>query len=542
MNLSTVKKFVLIVISVSLIASCNVDELEFDNLEVSPINAPFVFPLGEATYVMSDLLIKQTGDSLEFEEDSTSLYTLLYYDTITYNAPDDFIRINDIVQSGVANPPAYPGGAARQETFNASFDLTYNPEDGEQLDSVFYLTGDLTFTTDSEIPADIDYTYTVQNTTHVNTGTPISISGTVSNTAAPVDSDSQSASLVNHVTKLTGGNNTFTVDMEVTVNLAAAQSLTGLEEVRFTLTYGNQTFGLIYGKFGQDVVQVGNQSIDIDFFSQASRDGITFGNPSLTFDFRNSFGVPVEMDFSGVNGVDDSDGSQVFLSGNIVNNPPTVEGSDVNSPTLTTPGETVQTVVEINSSNSNLVNLLASAPDRLVFDVSGRSNPVSTTTLNYLQPTSQITAYVAMEIPFEVKLENYQETGTFSFRGGLELDNVDSAFIRVVTINELPFSGLATLEVKDADSVTLFTADDNLIINAPFINVNGVVTDPNGATTDIPITGEQVDLLANASYVQITMTFNTPVSQTSREIYVKILADYALTLKVGIGGKFNLDL
>ncbi|WP_370088071.1 hypothetical protein [Ekhidna sp.] len=541
MNLSTVKKFVLIMISVSLIASCNIDELEFDNLEVTPITGVFSFPLGEATYVMSDLLIKQTGDSLEFEEDSTSLYTLLYYDTITYSAPDDFIRISDIVQNGVASPPAYPGGAARQETFSASFDLTYDPDDGEELDSVFYLTGDLTFATDSEIPADIDYTYTVQNTTHVNTGTPISISGTVSNTVAPVDSDSQSASLVNHVTKLTGGN-TFTVDLDVTVNLAAAQSLTGLEEVRFTLTYGNQTFGLIYGKFGQDVVQVGNQSLDIDFFSQASRDGITFGNPSLTFDFRNSFGVPVEMDFSGINGVDDSDGSQVFLSGNIVNNPPTVGGSDVNTPTPTTPGETVQTVVEINRSNSNLVNLLASAPDRLVFDVAGRSNPTSTTTLNYLQPTSQITAYVAMEIPFEVKLENYKETGTFSFRGGLQLDNVDSAFIRVVTVNELPFSGLATLEIKDADSVTLFTIADNLVINAPFINVNGEVTDPNGATTDIPVTGEQVDLLANASYMQITMTFNTPVSQTSREIYVKILADYALTLKVGIGGKFNLDL
>ncbi len=561
--MSAVKKFVYVVISAALFAACNVGELEFDDLEVTPIQGPFVFPLGQTTYVMSDLLEKQTGDSLDFQQDSTSLYTLFYYDTISYSAPDDFISISDIVQSGIANPPAYLAGAARQETFTASFDLLYEPDGDEIIDSLFYLTGDLTFATESEIPADVDYTYTVQNTTHTTTGTPIAISGTVTNTAAPVDTDSQTSSLVNHVTKLTEGDNTFTVDLEATVTLAAGQSLTGLEEFRFTLTFGNQTFGLIYGKFGQDVVQVGNQSLEIDFFSQAAREGITFGNPSMTFDFRNSFGVPVEVDFSGLHGVD-SEGNQTFLTGNIVNNPPIVDGSDVNSPDINTPGETVQSTIEINRTNSSIINVLGSSPEQLVFDVLGRSNPESDTELNYLQPTSEITAYVEVKVPMEVQLEDYEETGAFSLRDGFDASNLDSAFIRLVTLNELPFTGTVSLEVQAEDSTVLFPITDESdprydsattnhptqierltnipVIKAPLINVNGDVTDPSGETHDVALTNEEVQLLSGAARIVITMTLNTPASQTSRDIYVKILADYTLTLKVGVGARFNLDL
>ncbi|WP_420576449.1 hypothetical protein [Ekhidna sp.] len=556
------KKFVYVAISAFLLAACNADQLEFDDLEVTPIEGPFVFPLGESTYVLRDLLDKQT-EGQDFVEDSTSLITFFYNDTITYSAPDDFVTINDIVQSGTTNPPAYLAGAARQETFSASFDLTYDPQDGEILDSLFYLTGDLTILTESEIPADIDYVYTVENTTNINNGTPISVSGTVTNTAAPVDTHTQTESLVNHVTKLSGNNNTFRVNLEATVTLAAAQSLTGLEELRFTLTYGNQTFGLIYGKFGQDVVQVGNQALDIDFFTQANRDGITFGNPSLTFDFRNSFGLPIGVDFSGVY-ADDGAGNQTFLTGNIVNNPPVIEGSGVNTPTVNTPGETVQSIIEINRTNSSIVNVLGSSPQQLVFDIAGISNPESETELNYLQPTSEITAYVTVEIPMEVQLEDYQETGSFGLGSGFDASNLDSAFIRIVTLNELPFTGTVSLEVQAEDSTVLFPITDesdprydsavtnhptqierftNLpIIKAPLISVNGEVTDPSGDTEDIALTNEEIQLLSGAARVIITMTFNTPVSQTSRDIYVKVLADYTLNLKVGIGTRFNLDL
>lgn len=563
--MSAVKKFVYVAISAFLLAACNADQLEFDDLEVTPIEGPFVFPLGESTYVLRDLLDKQT-EGLDFEEDSTSLITFYYSDTIIYSAPDDFVQIGPIVNNGSipANtvPAINPGPGTG--SFSETFTFEYNPQNNEELDSIFYATGDLTFTTTTDIDATINYTYTVLNTTNINTGNPLAISGTIAGNGVSAN-DTQTSSLVGYKTSLTdpSGDNTFTVELDVTITLDGTQTTNGLETLSFEMTFANQTFSLIYGKFGRDVVQVGNQALDIDFFTQANRDGITFGNPSLTFDFRNSFGIPVAIDFSGLY-ADDGAGNQTFLTGNIVNNPPVIEGSDVSTPSVNTPGETVQSIIEINRTNSSIVNVLGSSPQQLVFDIAGISNPESETELNYLQPTSEITAYVTVEIPFEVQLENYQETGSFGLGSGFDATNLDSAFIRLKTLNELPFTGTVSLEVQEEDSTVLFPITDETdprydsavtnhptqierftnipAIKAPLISVNGDVTDPSGLTHDIALTNEELQLLSGAARIVITITFNTPVSQTSRDIYVKILANYTLNLKVGVGARFNLDL
>lgn len=553
--MSAVKKFVFIVISASLFASCNVGELEFDNLEVTPISGIFSFPLGETTYVMRDLLANQTGDSLNFQEDSTSLYTLLYYDTITYSAPNDLVQIDDINYSGAISTIPIAVGPGNVNLIE-SFQTSYDPQKNEELDSIFYESGDLSITTTSTINGDVSYSFTISNTTNINTGAPVSIAGNISGGG----SDMQTRSLIGHKTVLidASGSNAFNIDLNAVVTLAAGQNLAGTESLSFDLTYGNQTFGLIYGKFGRDTIQVGNQSIEIDFFTQTAREGITFGNPSISFDFRNTFGVPIGVDFAGVSGDDGSGGNQVFLTGDIVTNNRVIAGSGLDTPTPTTPGETAQTIVEINRENSNLVNLLSQSPQRLIFDVAGISNPESLTAGNYLQPTSSISANVTLEVPMEIQLENFAESGTFGLGDGLDLSNVDSAFIRLVTNNELPFNGTINLEIQDADSVTLFPITDTTdpqfnqeqldrftnipVIKAPLININGEVTDPSGATEDISLTSEEVQLISGASHIVITMVLNTPVTQTSRDIYVKVLADYTLSLKVGIGGKFNLEL
>ncbi len=531
------KKCVLITTFATIIVACNIDDLDFDNIEI-PLNTVFAFNLGEITYNLGDIIDKQTGDTLDLQEDSsTSLLTLFYHDTISYNVSDDFIQIGDInVGDTITIPPATGPIAVN---LNQSFEFQYDPDDEEQMDSLFYMNGELSITTNSNINGNVSYTYTILNTVNIRNNVPVSISGTINGRG----SDTPPAiSLVDHKTFLTNSSddNSFTVTLDFTITLNAMQSIVANDFISFDLTYRNQTFNLIYGKFGQDTVRVGDQSIEIDFFSQVAREGIKFGNPSMAFEFRNSFGIPMALDFSGLAGEGENGENRVSLTGSIVRNPPVIEGSDINSPGPGIPGEVARSMIEINRSNSNLVNLLSSSPKNLVFNVNGRSNPANLSALNYVQPSSEFIAYVTMEFPMEVQLEGLQESGTFSLDGGLDFEErVDSAFVRVLTINELPFSAIASLEIQDVDSMTLHSITDNLIINAPFINLNGEVTDPNGATTDILLSEEGIEALMNASHVLITLTLNTPVSQTSREIYVKLFADYSLIIKVGLGVKFN---
>lgn len=533
-----VRKFVFIALSVILFAGCKTDELDFDNIKVQPITGTYSFPLGEVTYTMRDLILNQEDSELDFQVDEDSLITLVYLDSIDYQVQDDFINIEDIVNSGTVNlgsaNPAAPVTGPGSVTFTDSKVLNYEPTGDEIIDSVFYDQGDVVVDVQSTLPGTLAYSFTIQNTRNVTTDAPLVLNGTQ---VGPGNS-SETSSLVNHKTVLTEAiDNTFVVDIDATLTLGAGETFTGGETLTFDLTFANQTFSIIYGKFQQDTAQVGNSTIDIAFFEEMGEEGIFFGNPTITFFTENSFGIPLGLDFSGIFGDDGMGGNQTFLSGDITENLPVMAYPDNNNP-----GTTVLDTIQINSGNSSIVDLLATSPARLGFNVSGISNPVDPDGANHLVNGSEFSAVIEIEIPMEVRLENLEQSGTLSLGNGLDIQNVDSVFMRVVTINELPFSGILALEIQDSLSNPLYTVTDNLVLNAPFINVNGFVTDPNGVSADIPIAPAGVEALSTGSHVLLTITLNTPGSLNSRDIFVKVLANYAIEVKVGVGGKVNIDL
>lgn len=158
--MSTVKKFVLIAIVGILYTSCNSNELEFDNIDVDDLTGVFVFPLGSTSYTMRELIEDQQDAELNLIEDSTSFLTLNYSDTISYSIDGEFVQIDDITQNGIVTVPASNTGTDITIPLNQNFTLVYEPQNDEDLDSIFYNTGDLTVVTTSTLPGVLDFTYT----------------------------------------------------------------------------------------------------------------------------------------------------------------------------------------------------------------------------------------------------------------------------------------------------------------------------------------------------------------------------------------------
>ena len=159
---------------------------------------------------------------------------------------------------------------------------------------------------------------------------------------------------------------------------------------------------------------------------------------------------------------------------------------------------------------------------------------------NFVKPGDSVTAEVALEIPFEVSLKDFQKTFRFELNEGLDVSNVDSAFLRVVTLNRLPFSGVLVMEIQDENEEVIYTIPGSVAANSPFIDVNGEVTDPSGNSVDIPLPPEAIDALGTGSFLDMVLTLNTSESQTSSEIFVKIKSDYIIEIKVGLGGQVNV--
>ncbi len=533
------KNFAYLSLGAILATGCNVKELDFNNIGVQNLKSYYAAPLGELTYTMPEL-IQDDGDSaLNLQEDSTSLLFLLYKESSSYSSETDFVQINDNRNNGSISgiPSAGPSGIPLTIPVSDQFLLNYDPEDGEDLDSLFYSSGELSMTVTTNIIHNFTYALTINNITNVSTGIPVTFSGDIPGGG----SDTRSQSLENHKICLEPGiSNQFLVDFTGSVALPARAFLGGTESITFDMAFHNQAFRLIYGKFGRDTVQVGNEIINLSFFQDFGELGLFFKSPSLRFTFDNSYGVPLGIDFSGLYGEDIVDGvsQRINLTGPITQPPlPFVQVPDLNSP-----GTVKQTVIEIDETNSNLVDMLSATFHQLNLNVKAISNPTSITGTNFLQSDSRLEASIVLELPMEVRLENLIRESSFNLGTGLEFSDADSMFIRIATMNELPFSALMDMEIMDADDAVLYTITKNMVLKAPFIDINGFVTDRSNASTDIPLSKTGINAFNDGASLKFRMTLNTPPSLTSRRIFVKILTDYQLSVSIGVVGKLNVDL
>ena len=550
-----VKKFVFIAFSVILFAGCNSNELEFDNIDLPTVNGTFDFPLGTATYTIRELILDQEDSTLDFQVDEDSLITLLYYDSISYASNTDFIQIDDITNGGnidLSGVGATAGAATLP--INDSFTFNFNPDDPtDVIDSAFYSGGEVSINVTTDIQGTLDYTFTFINFVTATNELPLVVSST--NPLRRLD-------IPQHKVLLSGTGNQFTVDFAGNINLAAGQNFVGTESIAFDITFANQTFSVIYGKFGQDTVQVGSETVDIEFFREMGEEGIFFGNPVISFFFENSIGIPIGVDFSGLFGDDAQGGTQTFLSGDIVDNIPVIASGDINNP-----GPIVRDTIRINNGNSSLVDLLATSPARLGFDVSAISNPYDPNQINFITDQNEINATMEIKIPLEVRLEDLQQSINLSLNDGFSTDfvgdetsEIDSAELRILTVNEMPFSATLLIQVKDSTLLrgdgsrppgdsTFFSAPVDVpakVLASPFINVNGEVTDPSGAFADIPLDNDAIEIFSSPpteqTYIEMTVTLNTPGSLNSRDIFVKILSNYRLEVSLGIRAFIDVDL
>lgn len=529
--MKVVKKFVFACLSITLLISCDSDELDFDNIQVPNLQGIYTFSIGHVTYRLDSLIEDDMDSSRNLVIDpETSEISFIYRDSLGYSSPDDLVDIGDVIESKPVDLPigvTSPGSIFIRDTVQFTY---ITNDEGDLVDSIFYSNGLLSAGIITSL--DLSYTLTIENTRVVASDEPVIFTGTSGSIGSSIDlANPQHKTTLNNE----NGENTFDVLVEATINLLGATILPE-DFLNVEIRYTAQDYAIVYGKFGRDTINIDQQTIDIEFFEDIESDGFFFGNPQVFIDFTNDYGVPFSVDFSSVFG-DKGDGTnQIFLSGSITESPETIDGAEQ-------PGNSAKDQVIIDKSNSNLVDLLAASPSRIVFDVNGITNPPEASfTNNFLTPSDSINAFITIEIPLEVRLVNVKQSGTLDLGDGIDTKDVDSLFMRLITINELPFSGVLSVEIMDQDTIPLYTVTDKLVLNAPFLNVNGEVTEAVSATTDIPIAPEGVDALETGSHIKLTVTLNTPGSLLSSDIFVKLLADYEITVDVGLGGKLNVDL
>ncbi|XOV92640.1 MAG: hypothetical protein ACFHWX_20840 [Bacteroidota bacterium] len=520
---------------VLLLLGCNIQDLDFENIQGIKLDGVYAAPIGETIYTMSELLV-EIGDTTELKEgpEPDNILYLEYTDQALFSATSDIVNISDVIDNASFNLPVTPPVGSNQTiVVDTTLYLEYAADQSERIDSVFYLSGDLTLDATLAGTTSVSATVTLPTTTNTTGTTQVSFgpSNTNFNTTR---------SLAGLKTKFTyqGSTNVIPVDVHLEIPLLTGQQIPAGETFNLQLAFQNQTFSEVYGKFGQDTVTVGNTTLSIPFFQDFNTEGFFLGAPTITFDFANSFGVPFGILFGGMYSVSDNTGvnDTTYLDGNITNSAQVVAAAQ-------SPGETENTTIVVNSSNSSLSDLLATTPDQLGFNLQAVINPSDPNALNYISQNNQIQTDILVRMDLAVRLEDLARDVEFNLNGGLDFNEVDSAVLRVVTINSLPFSGTMEINIIGAASDTLFTAPEKLVLSAPFLNNNGTVRKERNNTADIVLGPDGVEALKTGTKVALHLVLNTSESLTANDLYVKIrLKDYIeikASVVAGVNYQFN---
>ncbi len=528
------RKFVFICITLVIGSSCNLNQVEVDNLKVQNYRGLVALPIGELNYSLQELLEEEI-DSTNLQIGPDSVFVLVYRDSTSFNDNSQLLDIQDITNTGVVTVPVQaPVPVATPVPINQDFTFNYQPENDEEIDSIVYENGELSFQLSSSFESSIDFDVTINNTVNLGNGNPVVFRGTVS----PNDVSRQTQSLANHATNLNrvGNLNTFEVSFTGTINLQAGQGISATDILSFTLIYRDQVFRYVFGFFGQDNVEVGNQLVDVSFFENLG-EGLIFENPEIRMTFMNSYGLPIGLLFNTIFSVSGDTGDSTFLSGQIVQSPQLIA-----SPTVNQIGQVLDTTLSITSNNSNIRDLFSVSPRQLGFQVRALTNPFGTSTRNFVSNNSRLDTDIEVRLPLSVRLEDLTRSLDFEIDQGLDLSDVDSVTLRIVTENQLPLNARMTLQILDADSVVLHEVPEELVVATPFLNRNGVVVTGEVNIASILLNPAGIQAFQDGSILRFSLLLNTPETLTSQEIFVDFLAQYAIEVKLSIIARLDAPL
>ncbi len=529
-------KFLLAVIFAASSFSCDFNSLEFDKVQNPTLDNAFALNIGNIKYTAGELVEDLEDETLEVVEGSDFSLSFVYRDTSFFDDTESFIKISDITNAESYNPfdadiPA-TGVASMVSVPTKDFEFEFNPDDGEKVDSTFFKAGILEYTLTSDFDVEIDYVFTLNDIQNLDSE-PVVFTRTLPEGAA---SDSQSRSLngLKNVTERVGSSNIFNVTLDLVFHIPAGKSINADDQMSIELKFIESEFSAIFGDFGTDPVEIQKDSIVISAFDDFNEGGLTLNNPTITMDFKNTFGVELGTDLNGVAAID-SDESQLALDGTIVDNPQFVD-----APNETQLGESISSTFTIDKSNSNVDDLLNTTPNKILFDVTAIPNIAGSDNLNnFLFDSSYIEIISTIEIPLDFRMDGFSKDFDLSVSGS-DLEDADSLKINVQVVNEIPFDGVLDLSFTDDKGNRIYTLEEITLIQAPDVGSDSRTNDAVISNSVISLDEEGIDAFLQSTGVTATMNIFT-IGYADGD-FVKIFSDYKLEIQLSAEGKVSIDL
>jgi hypothetical protein len=514
-----------------VLVSC-LEELEkVDKISGSSFKPLIEFPLVNSDFSMEEFLTE--GQSKAKITEQGGLLVLTYDDSVSTPPGDTFFFLPDqqsptlaITGPDVSFPS--PGGSV---TITRNLTFAFNTLQGEALDSILMRTGQMVFQISSNFPANISLSVGISS---------LKIQGNAFQqnfTFNGPGNQGPSTDLQGSVFDLTAnGTSTNTISFSITATITdTGQPINNTHSLNCSFDLIDLRFRGLFGDLGTHAFQLRADSINVDIFDNAFNGTVDLLSPSISLTMRNSFGIPLGFDIQNISAVKNT--TNLALSGTAVNSP--LNPYSLSAPTNSQVGRSVSSVIDINSTNSNLGQLISSLPNFLAYQFDLTLNPPPVASKNFVLDDSRLTVGVHLELPFHGRVQGLSLSKRFDF-DGLGIDDVEESKIKIRTTNELPL---------DAQLQVYFTSATGVVIDSLFANssiLKGAPVDADGFTigaeeviTTVDLTQDKVDRIEQAESLVITAVISTT---NNGAVPVKFATIDKLKINLGLSTRIGYEL
>jgi len=265
------------------------------------------------------------------------------------------------------------------------------------------------------------------------------------------------------------------------------------------------SLNFVKGTWGRQEFPITTTTIPIDLYDERFLNGnLRFSQPSITAIIESSFGIPVRSQVDLLNAITREGERLPILAA-------AIDGVDINFPLLSERGSSKETILQLDYTNSNIVDVFDAEVVALEYGLTAITNPEDDLDLTvFLEDTSTFKAQVIVEVPVVGSTESFTARETFDVPFE-DIDQIAEGEFKLIIENELPIGAQLQFFFVQAENQiidSLFQSTLQLVEAAP-VDDNGNVTAAAETTTFIPIDADKMQNIIEADRVQVKAIFQT---------------------------------
>jgi len=526
---------------------------EFSNLKLANAQPEYLYPLLDAQLNLKDI-VDPNKKKLNIIVDSNGYYTFIYYNNFFQQYVTDLLQIGDLSISeseGLTAPEITALPVSGSVTRNFANSFTIASPNGEKLKTLTLQSGSIPFNISSTFKHNIQLTltfpYITKNAVPLSTVISINYGGTV-----PVISNNN-IDLSGYTIDLSQKNTTtntisYTASMKVTY--IAGNPINGAQQISITTGLSGMQYSYADGYIGQYTVTIPLDTVSIGVFNNAYTGNVFFTNPVVQAYIYNSIGAPSDIKIDSLSAI-----SYPSLQSSTTTNTQITGAGIINAnipigfPTTSQQGQLIQTLIQLDRTNSNVQTVFNPAPNKIIFQMTGTINPAGNTgTLDFVTDSSKINIAGEVQVPMQgyvkqlVLLDTIRNMTypSLAIPGNNNVSILKAGF-NINLQNGFPMNARLQMYFLDSNGKvidSLFSAGTQLIASGAIDNTGKVTTPTNTFFKEVFTEQRYNTITTQSSTAVLYAFFNTANNGTTS---VSIYPSYQIKANIGIDVQANVS-